>query len=86
MKGAFADTATLNTEPHVEPTDAVDPQDVYLVMQRIEGYGSTDWFWASFDGTGAADPLGDVGMCSGCHAAGSDYSLAATDVPGTPPT
>lgn len=68
--------------------DTSDPSTIgatTYAMQKVEGYGSTDWYWAAFtDDQGTAEPFGDVDMCSGCHSTGSDYSRVVTDLPGTP--
>lgn len=64
--------------------DVATLQPQTIVMQKIDGYASAtgDWFWAIYDADGMASPAGDVDMCTGCHAAGDDYSRVATDVPG----
>lgn len=82
--GAFADGAIF-VKTLYETSEASSEIGPVLVMEKDTGYGSSDWFWAMYtDDQGTADPYGDVDMCTGCHAGGSDYSLAVTSTPGTP--
>ena len=55
-----------------------------FAMWKVEGFDAAngDWFWAKFDEAGNAEPYGAVGMCSGCHSTGKDFSRIVTDVPG----
>ncbi len=79
--GTFAEGSILVMYVYADADEATD-QGLVIAMQKLEGYGSTNWFWAIYDATGAADPYGDVDMCTGCHADGQDYSLALTTSPG----
>jgi hypothetical protein len=80
---SFADGAILVKRVYDDASDASAQPTIYA-MEKIEGYGSTDWFWAVYDESGTANTLGDVAGCTGCHSSGSDYSRVVTDVPGTP--
>lgn len=84
--GAFADGSILVKRIY----DTVDgqPADRIFAMQKIDGYATEDgdWFWAEYDGSGAASQSGALSGCQGCHSSGDDYSRIATDMPGTPPT
>jgi hypothetical protein len=54
--------------------DGFDDSDLELVAV-MEKRGS-EWYWAEYDGEGAAEYSGKPDVCTDCHSSGADYVRA----------